>query len=140
MIIDKAFNQLILFYFGGMCYVGIELIARGYSHWTMFILGGACFLLIGLINEYIPCEMPLTVQMMIGCVIITVLEFVTGYIVNILLGWEIWDYSNETWNLCGQICLKYSVYWYFLSVVAIVLDDFLRWIVFEEEKPRYKIF
>ena len=140
MIIDKAFKQLILFYFGGMCYVGIELVARGYSHWTMFILGGVCFIMIGAVNEHISWEMPLTFQMLIGCVIITVLEFVTGIVVNVLLEWNVWDYSSEEWNVLGQICLKYSVYWFFLSAVAILLDDLLRWIVFGEEKPRYKIF
>lgn len=140
MTIDKLFKHLILFSFGGMCYIGIELLARQYSHWTMFILGGVCFVLIGLINEYIPCDMPLTSQMMIGCIIITTLEFVTGIVVNILLGWNVWDYSNEVWNIAGQICLKYSVYWFFLSAVAIVLDDLMRWLVFDEEKPKYKLF
>ena len=140
MTIDKIFKYLILFSFGGLFYVGIELATRGYSHWTMFVLGGACFILIGAVNEWIPWEMPLTVQMLIGSVIITTLEFATGCIVNVWLGWEIWDYSSESWNICGQICLKYSVYWFFLSAVAILIDDLLRWVVFDEEQPHYKLF
>lgn len=140
MAIDKLYKHLILFAFGGLCYGAVELIARGYTHWTMLFLGGICFVLIGLINEHIPWEMPLAYQMLIGSVIITTLEFATGCVVNIVLGWNIWDYSNETWNLCGQICLKYSVYWYFISAVAIILDDVLRWVVFGEEKPHYKMF
>ena len=105
----------------------------------MFLLGGVCFIALGLINEVIPWETPLTVQMFIGCAIITALEFITGCIVNLWLGWNVWDYSNLPYNLLGQISLKSSVGWYFLSAVGIVFDDWLRYIFFGEEKPNYTI-
>ena len=117
----------------------IELMWRGYSHWSMFLLGGICFIALGLINEVIPWEMPLTAQMLIGCAIITALEFITGGIVNLWLGWDVWDYSDLPYNLLGQISVVSSVGWYFLSAVGIVLDDWLRYIFFGEEKPRYTI-
>ena len=117
----------------------IELMWRGYSHWSMFLLGGICFIALGLINEVIPWGMPLTAQMFIGCVIITALEFITGCIVNLWLGWDVWDYSDLPYNLLGQISLKSSIGWYFLSAVGIVFDDWLRYIFFGEEKPRYTI-
>lgn len=136
-------NKLLKYYtlgtLGGVVYVFIELLWRGYSHWSMFLLGGICFIALGLINEIIPCEMPLIVQMFIGCVIITALEFITGCIVNLWLGWDVWDYSELPCNLLGQISLRSSVGWYFLSAVGIVLDDWLRYIFFGEEKPRYTI-
>ena len=136
-------NKLLKYYalgtLGGLIYVFIELMWRGYSHWSMFLLGGICFIALGLINEVIPWEMPLTVQMFIGCTIITVLEFITGCIVNLWLGWDVWDYSDLPYNLLGQISVMSSVGWYFLSAVGIVLDDWLRYIFFGEEKPRYTI-
>ena len=136
-------NKLLKYYtlgtLGGLIYVFLELMWRGYSHWSMFLLGGICFIALGLINEVIPWEMPLTVQMFIGCVIITVLEFITGCIVNLWLGWNVWDYSDLPYNLLGQISVVSSVGWYFLSAVGIVLDDWLRYIFFGEEKPRYTI-
>ena len=136
-------NKLLKYYtlgtLGGTVYVFIELLWRGYSHWSMFLLGGICFIALGLINEVIPWEMPLTVQMFIGCAIITVLEFITGCIVNLWFGWDVWDYSDLPYNLLGQISLKSSVGWYFLSAVGIVFDDWLRYIFFGEEKPRYTI-
>lgn len=124
---------------GGVVYVFIELLWRGYSHWSMFFLGGVCFIALGLINEIISWEMPLTAQMFIGCAIITTLEFITGCIVNLWLGWDVWDYSDLPYNLLGQISIMSSVGWYFLSAVGIVLDDWLRYIFFGEEKPRYTI-
>ena len=136
-------NKLLKYYtlgtLGGVIYVFIELLWRGYSHWSMFLLGGICFIALGLINEVIPWEMPLTAQMFIGCTIITVLEFITGCIVNLWLGWDVWNYSDLPYNLLGQISVTSSIGWYFLSAVGIVLDDWLRYIFFGEEKPRYII-
>lgn len=125
---------------GGVIYAALEVICRGYTHWTMVILGGICFVAIGLINEIIPWEMPLAVQMLIGSIIITVLELCCGCIVNICLGWDVWDYSKLWGNFLGQICPLYSVIWYFVSFVAILLDDYLRYWLFDEEMPHYKIF
>lgn len=82
-------KYLILFDTGGLLYILIELAWRGWSHWTMFILGGICFVHLGLINEVLPWEMPLWQQVLIGAGIITVLEFLTGRVVNLWLGWGV---------------------------------------------------
>ena len=128
-----------LFFVGATIYVIIEKLYRGYSHWTMFLLGGICFIALGLINEVLPWDMPLLLQMFIGGMIITVLEFITGCVVNLWLGWDVWDYSELPFNLWGQISLFSSIVWVGLSLVGIVLDDFIRWKYFDEEKPRYKL-
>ena len=127
-----------LFFVGATIYVVIEKLYRGYSHWTMFLLGGICFIALGLINEVLPWDMPLLLQMFIGGMIITVLEFITGCIVNLWLGWNVWDYSELPFNLWGQISLCSSIVWVGLSLVGIVLDDFIRWKFFDEEKPYYR--
>ena len=125
---------------GGVTYAALEMICRGYTHWTMVILGGVCFVTVGLLNEVIPWEMPLAVQMLCGSLIITALEFCCGCIVNVWLGWDVWDYSAEWGNLLGQICPKFSVIWYFVSLIAILLDDYLRYWIFDEKKPHYRLF
>lgn len=136
----KLFGKyMILFIIGGIVYNLIEILWRGYSHWTMFILGGICFICLGLINEFIPWDMPLCIQMLIGTIIITTLEYITGCIVNIKLGMNVWDYSELPFNLNGQICLLFSILWYFISVIGIILDDIIRWKLFKENKPTYKI-
>ena len=139
-----VFEYAILFVIGGAIYYGIEVLHRGYSHWSMFLLGGLCFILVGSINEFIrnnsKIDLPLFPQMLIGMLIITALEFITGVIVNIQLGWDVWDYSNEPFNFMGQICPGASFAWFWLSLVCILLDDFLRCKLFGEEKRKYKIF
>lgn len=130
-------KEMILGLVGGVIYIGIELLWRGYSHWTMFVLGGVCFVFLGWINEVIPWNMPLWKQAVIGTVIITALEFVTGCIVNLWLGWNVWDYSNVLFNVLGQICLPYILLWIPISLIGIILDDYLRFWMFKEEKPQY---
>ena len=132
-------KYFILGIIGGAVYVLLEMLWRGYSHWTMFLLGAVCFILLGLINEVIDWNTPLLLQMFYGCALITTLEFITGCIVNLWLGWDEWDYSQYKFNVLGQISLHSSVGWYFLSLVGIVLDDYIRYRFFGEEKPRYKI-
>ena len=130
-------KYLILFVIGGGTYVLLELIFRAKSHWTMFILGGICFILIGLINEIYGRETPLIPQMFQGSLLITSLEFITGLIVNVKLGWDVWDYSDMPLNLMGQICLPFSVLWFFVSLIAIALDDYVRYKLFGQPKPKY---
>lgn len=132
-------KYLILLLVGGTSYYYIEILARGFSHWTMFIVGGICFILIGIINEITP-KMSLLKQMLLSAVIITVVEFIAGCILNIWLEMNIWDYTDEIGNIFGQICPKHTCYWFLLSSVGIVLDDYIRHFLFGEEKPKYSIF
>lgn len=124
---------------GGLLYMLLELIWRGYSHWTMFFLGGLCFVCLGAINEVIPWEMSIWKQMLIGTAIITALELLTGCIVNLWLGWNVWDYSGMPFNVLGQICLPYIFLWMPVSLAGIVLDDWLRYWMFEEKRPHYRL-
>lgn len=139
MRLKQILKPIILALIGGTIYVLIELAWRGYSHISMFVLGALCFVLLGGINEFFSWELGMIWQMLIGASIVTVLEFIVGVIVNIWLGLEVWDYSNLPLNFMGQICLPFSLAWVLLSGIAIVVDDYLRYWLFGEEKPHYKI-
>ena len=130
-------KYLFLGVIGSIVYMSLEILWRGYTHWTMGVLGGICFICLGLINEILSWETPLVLQMFIGGTIITVLELITGCIVNLWLGWNIWNYTWQP-NLWGQISLYSSIGWIGLSLIGIVLDDYLRFWLFHEDKPRYK--
>lgn len=129
----------VLFLIGGCTYYLIEILWRGYSHWTMLVLGGACFLLIGKLNEHLSWNMSLLYQSLIGAGIVTLCEFMTGVVVNIWLGMNVWDYSEMPYNVMGQICLPFTLAWVPISCFAIVLDDYIRHWLFKEEKPHYTI-
>lgn len=133
----NIFKSIFLFVFGGGIYCLIEMLFRGHTHFTMIFVGGVCFLMCGMLNEVIPWEMPLPEQMIICAVNITTVEFIAGMILNVWLNLNVWDYSNMPLNIMGQICLPFSVAWFFLSAVGIIMDDYLRYWIFGEEKPHY---
>lgn len=128
-----------LFLIGGLIYMGIELLWRQRTHWTMGIVGGICFVEIGLINEIISWSLPLIGQALIGASLVTINEFIAGVIINIWLGWNVWDYSQLPFNILGQVCLPFFFLWILVSVIAIILDDYLRYRFFDEEWPTYYI-
>ena len=139
MISRRINKAAILFLIGAAAYALIEVAFRGHTHWTMAVLGGILFLLLGGINEWIPWEMPLVLQCVIGAVLVTVAEFVAGLILNVWLGLGIWDYSDVPGNILGQICPQFIFAWLGLSLVAIILDDWLRYWLFGEARPHYTI-
>ena len=121
----KLLLHIVLAVIGGVTYMGIETLWRGYSHWTMGVLGGVCFALIGLLDEW-QDHPPMWFQMLQGAAMVTWLEFLTGMIVNVWLGWNVWDYSDIPGNLMGQVCPQFSVAWFFLSAAAIKLENALH--------------
>lgn len=133
----RVIKYIVLFLIGGAAYFGIEILWRGYSHWTMFLLGGLCFVIVGALNNWLPWEMDIEKQAGIGAIIITALEFIVGVIVNLVLKWNVWDYSLLPFNILGQISLPFTLIWIVLSAAIIVVDDWVRYKVFKEEKPRY---
>ena len=143
--------EALLFLIGGFVYNFIEILWRGYTHWTMFIVGGLCFVIMGLLNEYkFSWKDSLIKQSLISAVVIIIFEFVSGCIVNLWLKWNVWDYSNLPFNILGQVCLYFFFLWIPLSAFGIWLDDWVRygiWLLFgkyfskmqKRERPKYRV-
>lgn len=132
-------KNLFLFIVFGSIYFLIETLWKGHiTHWSMFLLAGAAGLLIGGINEYLPWEMPFILQCGMGMAISTVLEGITGMIVNVWLHLNVWHY-NKLAFWCNQCSVYYCLAWFTLSGVCILLDDWLRWKCFGEDKPYYTL-
>ena len=110
----KCVEFLSVFLLGAFGYGGLELLWRGRTHWTMLLLGGICFLLIYLIDTrmYGRCWQ----KWLDSAAVITTLEFLCGCLVNLRLGWAVWDYSAEPGNLLGQICPLFFLLWLLLSI------------------------
>lgn len=130
----------VLFLVGGIIYGLIEMLWRGHTHWSMVIAGGICFLIVGGINEWFTWTMPLALQGCFGSIAITAVEFLFGLIFNVWLGFNVWDYSNMPMNVMGQICVPFMLLWVPLAMVAVVVDDWLRYWWFKEDRPYYTLF
>lgn len=137
--IRKIIEYIAIFIVGAITYMLLEICWRGYTHWTMGILGGIVIILVGLINEVTRKDLPLIIQAPMASIIITLLEYWAGYILNIQLGMNIWDYSDLPFNVDGQVCLYYSLLWMILGIVASVADDLIRWYAFKEEAPKFRL-
>lgn len=109
-----------LFYFGGMCYAGLELLWRGFTHWSMFLLGGLCFVLVGNLKRFQRAR-PLPLRMTEAALLITLLELGCGLLVN--RNYWVWDYRQMPLNFLGQICLPFTLLWIPVSLAAMVLYD-----------------
>lgn len=132
-------KYLFLFLAGGFTYFYIEIWYRGFSHYSMIICGGLALILCGAINQLANFKISFITQMILSAIIITSLEFITGYIVNLQLHLNVWDYSSMPYNLYGQICLAFSFIWLLLSIPCILIDDWIRYKIFDEPKPHYKL-
>ena len=116
----EFFKKSLLFSVGGCCYMGIELLWRGWSHSSMFLAGGTCFLLLGKLGKV--TKNPLT-RALVGTGIITGVEFLAGLLVN--RNYDVWDYRKMPLNLKGQICLPFCLLWLPVGMGAILLYDIL---------------
>ena len=123
LILQTAVMSLLKLIIGGTIYYMLEILARGYSHPSMFLLGGICFLLCGVINNELTGHTGMWEKMALCMITITILEFLTGLIVNGILHLNVWDYSRMPFHVLGQICLPYMILWFFLSYPALILNQ-----------------
>ena len=64
----------------------------------------------------IPFQDSLILTYISGVIGATILEYVTGYVMERLFKVRYWDYSNQPFNLHGYICLTSSIAWGFLTI------------------------
>ena len=120
----KTREYAFVYLFGGIMYGLMEVIWRGHTHWTMTLTGGTALLILYIINiKMSNCNIFL--KCLIGASAITLLEFTVGVIINIILKWNVWDYSNRplnfpritTMHIRGKFC-----------VVKLIKKYFVKWI------------
>lgn len=81
-------------------------------------------LIFDLINIYIKNYTTFMVVSVIATiVIVTLLEYITGYLLEKIFHSKWWDYSDDFANIHGYICLSYSLLW---GVLAFILIKFIN--------------
>lgn len=67
---------------------------------------------------------------LLGMLGATILEYITGCLMEAILKVRYWDYSKQFMNLNGHICLKCSLFWGVLSVVLMfIVHKPIEWVV-----------
>ena len=128
----KIRKNVALFTLGGLVYMGLELLWRRRTHWSMFLAGGICFLLIGKLEHTKPRLPPLP-RALVGAGIITMVELAAGLLFN--RDWTVWDYRTQPGNFLGMICPLFSILWIPMATVAARI-----YLHLEQKLERYKIF
>ena len=88
----------------------------------MLCAGGLCLLALQALNRRLAGR-PLALRCLAGAGFITGFELAVGLLCNRLLGWCVWDYSAQWGNLWGQVCPRFSAYWYLLCLALLPLLD-----------------
>ena len=123
----KIWKDSVRFYLGGMAYMGLELLWRGWSHGSMFLVGGLCFLLLGKLPRF-----SLPIRSVLGAGVVTGVELVSGLVINKGLHLHVWDYSAMPYNFMGQVCLGFFFLWVLVSAGAMFLWDFSGKLLFRD--------
>lgn len=76
--------------------------------------GALCILLVCL-----PVKENSFAVFVLGVVFPTLLEYITGYVMELLFKMRYWDYTGKKGNINGYICLQSSIAWGFLSLLLI---------------------
>lgn len=121
----KTKEYLIICLVGAIGYSIIEILWRGYTHWTMSITGGIGFLLLYLTDLHMQSQ-NLFFRALVGTAILTFVELVTGCVVNLIFRMGVWDYSSHAGNLLGQICPLYCMLWFLLCISVMPLSRFIH--------------
>ncbi len=113
------------FFIGAAVYPVIELMWRGYTHYTMALLGGICMLSLHFINISFE-EKNIFLRAFLGTLMISCWELLFGVVLNIALGLDVWDYSSHKLNLFGQVCAPYTFYWFLLCFPAFFVSRYIH--------------
>lgn len=120
----STIQWLFFFYFYcffGWCfestYVSIKskrFVNRGFMRGPFLPLYGSGAIMMLLVSK--PFQEHIVLVYIAGCIGATVLEYVTGVVMEALFKVRYWDYSNQPFNFQGHICLGSSLAWGLLTV------------------------
>ena len=133
----RVIKYIAIFLIFDIAYYAIEKIFSGNSNWSSLIMGGIGGLLFSDINKYYTYETSPWKQILLATIIMIFIELFFGLILR-AMGFQYWDYSDRFMNVEGLICLRYSLYWLFLSPIAIGLDDLIEYVFFNEYGNKLK--
>ena len=142
---SKPALSMLLWTWGGTVYYLLEVAYKSLTghperiSWTMLVIAILLCIPVERCGAELPWDCPLWLQALCCAMLVTAVEFVSGLVLNVWLGLDIWDYSDLPFNFMGQICLQFFFVWWGLCFVFIPVFDCLRWAVEGGERPHYTI-
>lgn len=135
----KLSEYLFLWALGGVLYYSFEMVFRGFSHWSMFLLGGLCLVFFAQQGIWTGWSAPLWKQVGWSVIFVTACEFITGILVNKIMHWNVWDYTDQPFQVMGQICLPFMIIFSGLCALGILLSGWLLHFLYREKRPQFHV-
>ncbi|MDR1703278.1 MAG: putative ABC transporter permease [Clostridiales bacterium] len=113
----------------------------GWANITMMPIGGLGGVLVGVMNENPKfMKKKMILQSLYGMASLVVVEFIAGFVLNVVLKLNVWNYSNIPMNFMGQICLPFAALWFLFTPFIVWFDDYIRLKIWSqgERYPWYK--
>lgn len=123
--VQKIKENTVIFTIGAGGYGLIEILWRGYTHWSMLCAGGIVFLGMSRIASALK-KASAIIKGIVGGAFVTAVEYAFGIVFNVILKKNVWDYSRMPFNINGQICALYSVLWVLLSIICVPFSGFIK--------------
>lgn len=102
------------------CYVSLRKhrwVNRGFMHGPMLPIYGSGALVV--LISTIGVRENIALTFLLGMAAATILEYITGAVMERLFHVRYWDYSNQKFNLNGYICVSSSLCWGCFSVLLV---------------------
>lgn len=115
------------------CYVSVKKrkwVNRGFMHGPLLPIYGSGAITVLVVT--LPVKENLYLVFFTGMLAATILEYVTGAVMERLFHVRYWDYSNQKFQLHGYICLSSSLAWGIFSVLMVRFGHPpVEWLVFQ---------
>ena len=140
----KFIGKLGLFLSCGFIYCMIEILFRGWSHWSMFVLAGFLGVFcVDSVNNVLSFDCDYIVQILISTILCTIGEGISGIILNVWLQLNVWDYSKMAFGtfFFGQCNVVFCIAWLLIvGLFAIFYCDAYEYYIMKIDPcPYYKI-
>ena len=139
----KIIGKLGLFLSCGFIYYMIEILFRGWSHWSMFVLAGFLGVFcVDSVNNVLSFDCDYIVQILISTILCIIGEGISGIILNVWLQLNVWDYSKMAFGtfFFGQCNVIFCVAWaLIIGLFAIFYCDAYNYYILKIEPCNYYI-
>ena len=89
-----------------------------------------------LIFIYFRINISKSLLLLLCLVVPTIVEYISGYLLKHFFNETYWSYSNQSCNLQGFICLKFSIYWMVLTYITLL---FIQPVINKVDKPTARV-
>ena len=99
----------------------------GVLHSPITLVYGVGAILIILINQYIISKiktnkiLKIIISFLIYMVSLTLTELICGYLCNLIIGIDMWNYTDKKYNIGKYICIELMPIWGLLGVIIIYI-------------------